>query len=185
MALAGSILVAAPKVEDDMFGRSVCLILDHQAKQSIGVLLNRPFSLDVKPFWEQLTEGLTKTASPPEYLHFGGPNSGPVVAIHTRAGLAEGGNGNGLYLAAQVETLKKLAQVSPDDYRLFVGHAVWKSGQLEQEIRAGMWYPLPASADLVFCDDFEMWDIAMRKVGNFLLQSMLNLKGLPSSPQLN
>lgn len=185
LALAGSILVAAPKLDDEMFGRSVCLILEHQPKQTIGVLLNRPFSLDVKPLWEHLTEGLSKTASPPDHLNFGGPNSGPVVAIHNRPSLAEGGNGSGLYLAAQVETLKKLAQVSPENYRLFVGHASWKPGQLEQEIEQGMWYPLPAAPDLVFSDDFDMWNEGMKRVGSFLIQSMLNLDALPSSPSLN
>jgi putative transcriptional regulator len=184
-ALAGLLLVAAPQVEDELFGRTVCLVLEHKPEQSIAVVLNRPFALDVRPLWEQLTQGLTKTAEPPHHLNFGGPLSGPVVAIHDRESLAEGGNGNGIYLAAQVETLKKLALVPPTHYRLLVGHAAWKSGQLEQEIIEGIWYPIPASPDLVFVDDYDMWQESMRKVGGLVMQSVLGMKGLPPSPHLN
>ncbi len=185
MALTGHLLVAAPQIEDEMFGRSVCLILDHQPSQTVGVLLNRPFSLDVTPLWKHLTEGLSKTAAAPDHLNFGGPTSGPVVAIHNRPNLAEGGNTNGVFLAAQVETLKKLALIPPAEYRLYVGHAVWKRGQLEQEIAEGKWFPIPASPDLVFVDDYDMWEVGMRKVGSLMIQSFLNLKALPSSPSLN
>jgi putative transcriptional regulator len=185
MALAGHLLVAAPQVEEEMFCRSVCLILDHQAAKTVGVLLNRRFSLDVGPLWEHLTEGLTKTAAAPDHLNFGGPNSGPVVAIHNRPHLAEGGNGNGVFLAAQVETLKKLAFVPPADYRLYVGHALWKGGQLEKEIMEGKWFPILASPDLVFVDDYDMWEVGMRRVGSQMIQSFLSLKDLPSCPSLN
>ncbi len=185
LSLAGVLLVAAPQVDNELFGRSVCLVLEHKVEQSIGVLLNRPFALDVKPLWEQMTQGLSKTAEPPHHLNFGGPQSGPVVAIHDRESLAESGNGNGIYLAAQVETLKKLALIPPQHYRLLVGHAVWKPGQLEQEIMAGIWYPLPASPDLVFVDDYDMWRESMRRVGGLVVQSILGLEALPPSPQLN
>ena len=134
-----------------MFARSVCLVLEHKVEHSIAVVLNRPFALDVKPLWDQLTEGLSKTAQPPHHLNFGGPQSGPVVAIHDRESLAEGGNGNGIYMAAQVETLKKLALVPPQHYRLLVGHAAWNPGQLEREITSGMWFPLPASPGPGLC----------------------------------
>jgi putative transcriptional regulator len=185
MDLAGQLLVAAPKVEDDIFSRSVCLVLQHAPEQSVGVLLNRPFSLDVRPLWEHLTEGLTKTASPPDYLNFGGPNSGPVVAIHDRPNLAEAGGKNGVYLAAQVETLRKLALVSPDHYRLFVGHSVWPSGQLEKEVHEGFWYPIPASHDIIFVDVYDMWKKAMNQIGSMVVQDILRLGSLPASPHLN
>ncbi len=185
LSLAGLLLVAAPQVHDELFGKTVCLVLEHGVEHSIAVVLNRPFALDVLPLWEQLTNGLTKTANPPHHLNFGGPHSGPVVAIHNREALAEGGNGNGIYLAAQVETLKKLALVPPEHYRLFVGHAAWKAGLLEQEIMGGIWYPIPASPDLVFVDDYDMWREGMRKVGGMMLQSVLGIKALPLSPNLN
>ncbi len=132
LPLAGVVLVAAPKMQDEMFGKSVCLILEHDQEKSIGFMLNRPFSLDVGPLWKQLTDGLNHTATPPSHLHFGGPHSGPVVAIHDRESLAEAGNGKGIYLAAQVETLKKLALVPPEHYRLLIGHTTWQPGTLEK-----------------------------------------------------
>jgi len=185
MSLTGVLLVATPRLTDDIFGRSVCLVLEHVPDHSVGVVLNRPFSLDVAPLWQELTSGLSKTASPPPHLHFGGPVSGPVVAIHDRESLAEAGNGNGVYLAAQVENLKKLVLIPPEHYRLFVGHAAWKSGQLEQEIRDGFWYPLPADPELVFGSDFDMWQLGMRRVGNYMMQSVLGLNSMPKNSNDN
>jgi len=185
MNLSGTVLVATPRLEDDIFGRSVCLVLEHVQDHSVGVMLNRPFTLDVAPLWQELTSGLSKTASPPSHLHFGGPVSGPVVAIHDRESLAEAGNGTGVYLAAQVENLKKLVLIPPKHYRLFVGHAAWKSGQLEQEIRDGFWYPLPADPELVFGDDFDMWQQGMRRVGNYMMQSVIGLPNMPKNSSDN
>jgi len=185
MNLTGVLLVATPRLTDDIFGRSVCLVLEHVPDHSVGVVLNRPFALDVAPLWQELTSGLSKTASPPPHLHFGGPVSGPVVAIHDRESLAEAGNGNGVYLAAQVENLKKLVLIPPEHYRLFVGHAAWKSGQLEQEIRDGFWYPLPADPELVFGSDFDMWQQGMRRVGNYMMQSVLGLDNMPKNSSDN
>ena len=185
MSLTGVLLVATPRLTDDIFGRSVCLVLEHVPDHSVGVVLNRPFAIDVAPLWQELTSGLSKTASPPPHLHFGGPVSGPVVAIHDRESLAEAGNGNGVYLAAQVENLKKLVLIPPEHYRLFVGHAAWKSGQLEQEIRDGFWYPLPADPELVFGSDFDMWQQGMRRVGNYMMQSVLGLDNMPKNSSDN
>jgi putative transcriptional regulator len=184
-SLAGLLLVATPKLTDDVFGQSVCLLLEHGQERAVGVMLNRPFGLDIRPLWAELTSGLSKTAQPPKHLHFGGPVSGPVVAIHDRASLAEAGNGNGVYFAAQIENLKKLALIPPEHYRLFIGHSAWQPGQLEQEIRDGFWYPLPADREIVFAEDTDMWQQGLRRVGKLMWQSVIGLPEIPQNPGLN
>lgn len=181
----GLLLVAAPRNSDPFFARSVCLIVEQSESGIAGVVLNRPVISDVEPLWKQLTEGSSKTAEPPAHLHFGGPVAGPVVAIHDQELLADAGNGKGIYLAAQVETLRKLTFVSPDHYRMVVGHTAWKKDELEKEIREGLWYLLPASPELVFCHDEEIWVRSMRMAGNRVLQKVTGIKGIPQSPALN
>ncbi len=183
--LAGVVLVAAPMLSDPLFGRSVCLVLEHDKTGSVGLVLNRSFSSDVNDLWAHLTEGQKENVHPPHQVNFGGPVSGPVLAIHDQEKLAEAGNGAGVYVAAQVENLKKLTTVSPEHYRLFVGHAAWKPGQLEGEIDAGFWYPVSASSDLVFAHESDMWPIGIRSVGRSLISSALGEDRMPSSPLLN
>ncbi len=184
--LQGCLLVASPRLSDAVFGRSVCLVVEHTAQNgAAGVVLNRPFISDVTPLWEQLTEGSHHTAEPPRHLHFGGPVSGPVVAVHDQEALADAGNGEGVYVAAQADTLKKLVFVAPEHYRLVVGHAAWKQGQLEKEIREGYWYVLPAHPELVFSSDDEMWAKGMRQVGSLIVQAVTEVKHIPATPILN
>jgi putative transcriptional regulator len=66
-----------------------------------------------------------------------------------------------------------------------VGHAAWSEGQLEREIQEGRWYVLPASADLVFSADDEMWQQGMRDVGTALFHSVTGLVPLPGTHLLN
>lgn len=183
--LAGVLLVAAPMLSDPVFGRSVCLILEHSEAGSVGIVLNRAFSSDVKELWSHLTEGQDKVSLPPNHLNFGGPVSGPVLAIHDQETLAEAGGGAGVYVAAQVENLKKLTQLSPEHYRLFVGHAAWKQGQLEGEIADGYWYPIGLDSNLVFAHESEMWPIGIRAVGTAVIQSVFGRQEMPKSPLLN
>ncbi len=183
--LSGVLLVAAPMLTDPVFGRSVCLILEHTEDGSVGIVLNRAFSSDVQELWTHLTEGQEDVSNPPNHLNFGGPVSGPVLALHDQETLAEAGSGSGVYVAAQVENLKKLAQLSPEHYRLFVGHAAWKKGQLESEIDGGFWYPIGLDSELVFAHESEMWPIGIRSVGRAVIQSVVGSERMPASPLLN
>ena len=184
LKLTGALLVAAPMLSDPLFGRSVCLVLEHGEDGTVGLVLNRSFSSDVKGLWDQLTEG-ESAAEPPNHLNFGGPVSGPVLAIHDQEPLAEGGNGEGVYVAAQVENLKKLTAIAPEHYRLFVGHAAWKPGQLQAEIDSGYWYPIASSSELVFAHESDMWAIGIRTVGQAVVTSIVGQERMPANPLLN
>jgi putative transcriptional regulator len=182
--LTGVLLVAAPMLSDPVFGKSVCLVLEHNDQGSVGIVLNRAFSSDVQELWKHLTEGQDDISTPPNHLNFGGPVSGPVLAIHDQESLAEAGNGSGVYVAAQVENLKKLTRLSPEHYRLFVGHAAWKKGQLEKEMGSGYWYPIGLNSELVFAHESDMWPIGIRSVGNAVIESAIGSDRM-AAPGLN
>ncbi len=182
LSFAGNLLVASPKLADPLFGRAVCLMMQQTPEAVAGVVLNRPVVSDVEPIWKQLTAGSSKTAEPPRHLHCGGPVSGPIVAVHDQETLADIGNGQGIYVAAQVETLKQLVYVAPEHYRLFVGHSMWTPSQLEQEIAQGLWYVLPATPELVFASVDEMWGRSMRRVGNLVMQYVTGSNASHSMP---
>ncbi len=184
LSLAGSLLVATPSVVEPMFARSVCIVVEHTQERSIGIFLNKPLEIDTKPLWDQLLQG-SATPEAVGHVNFGGPQDGPVLAIHDDESLAEGGNNQGVYLSAQAETLKKLAMSMPNHCRLFVGHASWGHGQLEQQIIDGLWHVLPALPDLVFLDEPSMWGKGIRFVGDAAIREITGLSNLPVHPQLN
>jgi putative transcriptional regulator len=185
ISLAGYLMVAAPGVQDPVFARSVCIIVEHSLERTIGIMLNRPLAIDTSLLWEQLLEGAAKPQNAVSHINFGGPQNGPVLAIHDNELLAEGGNSQGVYLSAQTETLRKIAQVTPDHCRLFIGHAVWQVSQLETEIVNGDWHVLPAIPELVFSDENSMWTKGIHAVGNGIIRSATGIDALMLTPTLN
>lgn len=185
ISLAGCLLVAAPSVQDAVFARSVCIVVEHSEEHTIGIMLNRRLAIDTESLLEQLLEGAEKPLNSVSHFNFGGPQNGPVLAIHDNQMLAEGGNSQGVYLSAQSETLKKLAQTTPEHCRLFVGHAVWQVSQLETEIINGDWHVLPAVPELVFADEYTMWARGIQTVGNTIIQEATGLPHLMAQPFLN
>lgn len=185
ISLAGSLLVAAPGIQDPVFARSVCIIVEHSETQTIGIMLNRRLAMDSDSLLEQLLEGAAKPANSVAYVNFGGPQNGPVLAIHDDQLLAEGGNSQGVYLSAQTDLLKKIALTTPNHCRLFIGHAVWQVSQLETEIINGDWHVMAAVPELVFADEHRMWSLGIQTVGNSIIQSATGLPKLMSHPYLN
>jgi len=185
ISLAGSLLIAAPGIQDPVFARSVCIVVEHSTEQTIGIMLNRRLSVDSGTLLEQLLDGASSADSTISYVNFGGPQNGPVLAIHDNQQLAEGGNSQGVYLSAQSDTLKKLAQTTPEHCRLFVGHAVWQVSQLETEIINGDWHILPAVPELVFADEHTMWARGIQVVGNGIIQAATGLPHLGAQSNLN
>lgn len=96
-------------------------------------------------------------------VHFGGPLSGPVVAVHGSLALAEVETGQGVYVAAQKDHLETLVRESPSDYRLIIGHAAWSTQQLANEFNAGMWHLLPATPETVFPLHADLWPYLIRR----------------------
>ena len=118
-------------------------------------------------------------------LHFGGPLSGPVVAIHQHSQYAEAETGNGIYVAAQKQHLEDLVRCRPGPYRLIVGHLGWECEQLEAEIETGIWHVLPATTDSVFSSAIEMWPRLIRRATSSSMARWLGIPDLVAAGELN
>jgi putative transcriptional regulator len=118
-------------------------------------------------------------------VHFGGPLSGPVVAVHGSSELAEAETGQGIYVAAQKQHLEDLVRHKPSPYRLIVGHLGWEPDQLMAEIHAGVWHLVPATADVVFDNDNEMWAKLVRRATAHSVARWIGTPDVPAAQQLN
>jgi putative AlgH/UPF0301 family transcriptional regulator len=64
-------------------------------------------------------------------------------------------------MSSNVDLFETLVQERNDDaqLRFYAGHASWGPGQLEEEISAGAWRTVAASASLIFDPDpGSLWD---------------------------
>ena len=123
--------------------------------------------------------------SPLAMLHFGGPNSGPVVAIHQDFQQAEAETGEGIYMAAQKQHLENLVRDPKSTYRLIVGHLAWKPEQLEHEIAAGVWHRVPATLNTVFSSHEEMWPGIIRRATSNSMSKWLGIPDAKGMGELN
>jgi len=209
-SFTGNLLVASSLVTDPVYAGGVCLVVHEDETNVIGVMLNRPMKPTPEALVAMLGEqnkpaegnrltalGETPESEPPAstssldqpipwgMLHFGGPLSGPVVAIHQNSQYAEAETGDGIYVAAQKQHLEDLVRRRPGPYRLIVGHLGWESGQLEAEIEAGIWHVLPATTDAVFSAANEMWPRLIRRATSNSMARWLGIPDLVAAGELN
>jgi putative transcriptional regulator len=164
-SLTGSFLVARQVLTDPNFRQTVVLILEHSDEGAYGVVVNRPVT----------EEGL------PVPVFRGGPCPSPgLVLLHGHREWADRpGEGEGL----QAEVREVVAGVYVGDapclervctpepgktyrFRIFQGYAGWGAGQLEQELAAGAWAVVPATAPLLFdVPPEDLWaDLCPRRI---------------------
>ena len=181
--LSGSLLVAAPGWQDKVFTQTVCLVVHHSSQRAIGVVLNRHLPVPAKQLLQKLAGESSGEQTLPSgaAIHFGGPQAGPVVAMHNRQELAEFTSAEGVYLAAQIQNLQQLvaSPTSDSQVKIIVGQADWGAGELDRQFTQGKWLPLPVSAGLVFADDSHMWRQAMLDIGDIIVTNMAGARVCP------
>ena len=180
--LNGQLLVASPYLEDQNFARSVILLLQHMEEGAVGVVLNRPVNVTVRSLWDELWAGDCDNDA---RLNFGGPVSGPLMALHTDKTLGELSLPQGIYVAAHKDNLEALVHQTDHPFRMYLGHAGWTGGQLEDELNEGTWLTLPAQAQHVFAPHDDLWEDSVKKVGRSVIHSALRIKHVPFCPSLN
>lgn len=181
-SLEGHLLIASPHIGDSRFQRTVIFLLHHDEEGAFGVILNRQLPETVQGLWQKLGETRCQVD---RQLNLGGPVSGPIIAIHSLEDAGECEIFPGLYVAEHKEQLKKLMQTPECRIRVFVGHAGWSSGQLEQEIVDGAWSTLEATPEVIFNEDENLWINAMRQSGRQFYRDVLGIQGFPASSMLN
>ena len=186
-SLGGRLLVATPMLGDPNFDRTVVLLIEHGPEGALGVVLNRPGTLEVGealPEWEDL-------AAEPAVLVSGGP-----VQVNAIVGLGEVADGSSVLpadddswrpLIGSVGTIKLGQTPDVGEYnlqrvRLFAGYAGWDAGQLEGEIKAKAWFVVEAQPDDVLtAQPGELWsEVLRRQRGDLRL-----LARYPPNPALN
>lgn len=210
----GQLLVASSTITDPMYANGVCLIVHDDETRVIGVMLNRPIepnpeafrailsetpshlSTEQEPRFSTNTEKIKESDTNSPFadsdlplsvrpLHFGGPLSGPIVALHQIRDYAEAETGNGIYVAAQKQHLVELIRDQNEPFRLIVGHLGWHPEELDAEVAEGHWHVMPANVDDVFSSASDMWSCVIRRATNSSLAKWIGLPDANFIGELN
>jgi putative transcriptional regulator len=180
-SLEGRLLLASPQLLDPNFVHTVILLIEHTEMGALGLVLNRPTGKTIEELWRQVGQSPCESSQP---VHLGGPVSGPLMAVHTQDLLAEQEIVPGVFFAAKKKHLDELVRAD-GQYKIFIGHAGWGPGQLENEIQEGAWQSLPALRDDVFDPADDLWQRLVRRAEAGLLPALLGIKHVPPDPSMN
>lgn len=168
----GKLLIAAPSLFD-FFRRTVVLIVEHTEQGAFGVILNRRADTDVAELVPDLGP-LVERGAP---LWVGGPVAPDSIVVlgefeePDRSAGAVTGRIGVVYPDGDLEVLRA---------RVFVGHAGWGPGQLDEEVENDAWIVGEPDPEDVFAVG-DLWSEAVaRRGGDFRL-----LATMPDDPSLN
>lgn len=158
------VLVAAPGLVDAEYRQTVLLATITDGGGHVGIILNRPTQRSLGSLFPE--HGPSKKVVEPVF--FGGPFgiTALTAAVHTERSPGPGSITMmpGLFLAIGVQTIDKIIEERPNDARYYIGHVGWRPGELQHEIRRGLWYVLAPDPDIVFRKDMGgLWEQLVRE----------------------
>lgn len=165
----GSLLAAAPLLDEPTFHRTVIYMLEHNEDGALGLVINRPTEQDHLPGLDPWMYELSQ----PQVVFAGGPvQSNTLIGVAT---LFETGERvdpdafvrltNGL---GTVDLNQLPSQIGGGLHglRLFRGYAGWGPGQLDGELEEGAWLVVRAdSADIFSAHPQGLWRNVLRRTG--------------------
>jgi putative transcriptional regulator len=166
--LAGQFLVAAPEMRDPRFFHTVILMVQHDPRGALGIVINRPVGeRPLAALLEALGDSGSHVAGEVQVFAGGPVEPGVGFVVHsaeyTRSGtISVDGR---VAVTSSLEVLRDLGQGrGPQKSLVAFGYAGWRAGQLEDELAQGAWFTEPEDPGLVFDEDrVKVWDEAMKK----------------------
>lgn len=178
-SLAPGFLLASPPLGDPNFDRTVVLLAIHGESGALGFVVNRAAPLTLGELLSFAGYGNDKAvAQSPVFV--GGPvqpSSGWILGLDLEVGPGSEliSVGDRVRITSSRDAFDALARDlqawpagAPDPKRRIVmlGYSGWAPGQLEGEIAAGAWLPVPMAESILFDTRIEeRWEKAYALIG--------------------
>jgi len=170
-SLQNHILIAMPHMVDPYFGKAVIYICEHTKDGAMGLVINRPFmEPDLKKLFTEIYEDNENILKIVPTVHFGGPVmiERGIVLHSTDHTVSESVKiADTIAMTSHKDILGDISKKNgPKNFKLFLGHSGWGSGQLEKEIERGDWLLQNTTPDFIFdVPEKYMWGQAARTLG--------------------
>jgi putative transcriptional regulator len=169
-SLTNQLLIAMPGMADPNFSSTVTLICEHTNEGALGIVINRPLTLQLGGLFQQMDVTNVSPNVAQEPVLMGGPvgqERGFVLHDSEQCFENSVAVSNDIQLTLSRDIIDKLAMgEGPKQTLVAIGYAGWDAGQLENEMLANSWLSVPASPDIVFETPFEdRWALAANKLG--------------------
>lgn len=159
--LAGALLLAAPRLRDPHFSRSVIFLAAHNKDDgAFGYILNRPLDKRVTDLLPD--QDLGELGQVPVFL--GGPVSTDKLAF---AALYWKNKPQQLECVTHLSVQDALKEIrAGKDVRGFVGYSGWTRGQIESELKRSSWIVTPARQTILTSSQpSHLWSDLLTEMG--------------------
>jgi putative transcriptional regulator len=167
-SLAGQLLIASPSMADPRFYQAVVLIVRHDQKGALGIVVNRPLAdRSLADLLGALGDKGTAAAGSVR-IFAGGPVQPEIGFVVHSADYHRSDTidiDGRVAMTSSREILRDIGNnQGPAKSLVAFGYAGWGPGQLEGELARHFWFMTPQDAKLVFDQDRDkVWDDAMKR----------------------
>ena len=161
---AGSVLIAKPFWNEEVFRHSVILITDYNERGACGIIINKMSNI--------LLREILPGANANDILYYGGPSSQGIYSyVHSIPSMPGADYfGNGIYFGgvpAWVQQMAKERQIDFNKIRFCSGSVQWDAGELEAEITEGKWWLTKIYAQEIFdLSPVDLWSYILLNSGH-------------------
>ncbi len=177
----GKILISEPFLPDSFFNRSIVYLTEHNAKGSVGFILNK--KLEIK-----LCDAVTGFEGWEEYLNMGGPVSPDTLHyLHNLGHIVPGSIKveSNIYWGGDIDSIRNLIKtgtVESGQIRFFLGYSGWSAGQLERELKENSWVTAKVAPEAIMQSrGSDSWKLVLRSLKN----KYKIWADFPDSPDMN
>ena len=159
-----AILVAKPALRDRLYGSTILIVKPVGNDRHVGFIINKPTTMTLGKLFPE--HGPSQKVPDPVYL--GGPVRPEVIFALVNRRDTPGGHSvqitRDLFIAMESEVVDHIIEAESDHARFFAGMVLWRPGELNAELKRGMWYVLDADPDLVLKKPTEgLWEELVRR----------------------
>jgi len=159
------LLIATEKIKDSRFERTVIIMLEHDKKGAIGIVINKPLGkITLGSLISKVDDQLINKKELYDIkipIYWGGPvDDHKLLILHSKDYKNESTNEyNNLSTSSDLKTLVKIVEKKgPKKSLVVLGLAAWNIGQLDGEIELERWTLSESSMDLIFeIEDNKKW----------------------------
>jgi len=155
-----AILVARPELgQDAMYGSTIVVTKPMPDGSSLGFIINKPTPVTLGQLFPKHAPSL-KVPGP---IFLGGPIGTDLIFAlvqrHDSPGAGSIQIAPDLFLAIQSDAVDRIIESESDHARFFAGMVVWRPGELDDELKRGLWYEMEPDSRLVLRKKTEgLWE---------------------------
>lgn len=167
-SLVGQLLIALPRMTNPVFSQTVIIMVRHQSKGAMGIIVNRPIGDRSLASLLEASGDKTTKATGNVRVYGGGPvepgvgfvihtsdyQSPPTIKIDER-----------IAVTSSLDILRDIGRKrGPQKSLIAFGYAGWGPGQLEAELREGFWFTTTEDPKLIFdLSPDAIWEEAVKR----------------------